>query len=294
MQAFDERVRYLSTLLYQTVARLQEQRSALLEAEREALGPDLFDPEDYPTDFTKEIQVEVIYESTGIDIDWRTHCPEIYRSQVQRMEREASLIIANGAAEFAESLSNYLEQTVRQLGNRRRLNPRPGSGYPAHLQEAEVVREYTHKDLPDQVPEGSVLLQVRYASGARSQMQDVGPVTPAQLQNDLRVYVTTERRQLQTASIEHLRREMERLMNIGPMLGEFQAHLAPGIERIQRLLTDVDAGMNPERIAEQLRSSEYLRNQFTTTLTEVGHLVSDAVEDVVTTRRRVPRVVADM
>lgn len=289
MEAFDDRIHYLIGVLHTAVAALQDALPEIKREEEKRLGR-LYNERDYPEDITKLVSVTVGYEPVGVDLDWEKLCPQIYEREARNARLKFAAVAENAAQEFSQAFVAYVSQVVDQLGNRVRLNPKPGEGWERY-QDAEVLEKVEHGDDPE-VPAGHVLVKVRLKkeAGARGRSEDVWlpePISKNRYQAELRPYETSEQKKLFGSTVDNLKAQMERFLNVGDMLGPHRALIAESVARVQQLLASADSGMDGQRIANELRSGNAFRNQVRDALAGVADEVRDVMSDAKKVRRKI-------
>lgn len=289
MEEFDRKIRFLIGVLGTAVEGLQKAMPEIMAMERKTRGR-LFDPSDYPTNVTRLVGVSVSYEPAGVDVDWEQLCPEIYKRESLAARQKFALVAENAAVEFAKTFTEYVSQVVEQLGNRVRLNPVEGPEW-ARYKDAEVLETVDHDADPD-VPRGHVLVKVRLRKGAgvKGKSEDVWmdePIRKDFYHDKLRPRETGEKKKLYASTVENLKAQLERFLNIGDMLGPYRDVIHESVDRVKQLLVGASRDMDSGRIAEELRGGEYLRNQMRSVLAGVKDTIQDSVAEMKVVRRKV-------
>lgn len=310
MAEFDARMQYLIGVLTTAVERLQDAMPSIIEEDRERLNKlnaKLFKADDYPEDVTRCISVEYTFEPIGVDADWKQLCPEIYKREGANAKRKFEAVVENAAVEFASRFVAYVKQVVDQLGNRQRLNPKPGKDMMeitvkakdskaekkvmASLKEAEICLELGHEDDP-KIPEHHVVLEVRLHKGGakgESTVGRTGPIRRNAMFDDLRPYETREKKKLYGSTIDNLKHELEAFLNIGSMLGPYEGVVESGVEQVRELLRKGNSGMDTEVIANRLREGSSLREEMRDALQKIGAKVLSAVGEAKQRRRLITK-----
>lgn len=290
MEDFDAKVQYLRGLLMTCVERLQRALPEIIAEDRKRLGR-LFDENDYPKNIAEMVSVSVSYEPIGVDLDWETMCPEIYRREAANARLKFAAVAENAAQEFATQFVQYVAQVTEQLGSRVRLNPIENSTW-EDVRDAEVLTIEDHAKDPS-IPAGHVMVKVRKkkAAGVKGRSEDVyltnEPISKTKYQTELRPYETTEKKKLFGSTIENLKQQMERFLNVGDMLGPYRHVIQESVDRVKLLLTKASDNMDSEKIADELRSGDYLRNEMREALSSVADEIQATVGDSRKVRRRI-------
>jgi hypothetical protein len=304
MQEFDDHVHYLLKAVYAAVERLHEHWNEVVASERKRLGERLFRPEDYDVDVRNLVGCTLRYRKvTDIDVDWKELCPGIYEREARIAAEERKETVKNAALAFAETLVKFVEQVVRQLGNRVRLNPLPGQrkvkvlidpqqGTTAEVDvtDAEVCSQLTHADDPDNVPEDHVLVELRLQKTGKGKSPVVWlaePMREKDFRELLRPYETLQKNRLYASSLDNIKDQLEAFLNVGEAFGPYRDIVAGGIQKIKDMMSAASGSMNSAVIAEQLRSGEYFRSQFRRTLEDVANQIKRAVGEAKDQRRSI-------
>lgn len=285
MQQFDERLQYLTGVLITSLQAFQRALPVIKQEDKERLG-DLYRETDYPDDVTKLVSVEVTYKTTAVDLDWESLCPNIFRRERAAASARMNAIVENAAVEFSKRFVQYVKQVCDQLGNRIRLNPERESPF-SEYRDAEVTQRITHAEDPD-IPEGHIQIEVRRAGkkGGRQELVWLDPMPIAAYQQ-LRPYETAERKKLFASSIDNIKQEMEAFINVGDMLGPYKNVVSESVQKVRDILTRASRDQDSERIAEELRKGDYLRNEMQHVLEGAANVVRDAIGEGSRTRRRI-------
>lgn len=304
MASFDSRMRYLVGVLDSAIARLQLAMPAIIAEDRERLratSEELFNENDYPTNLSALVQVIWSFEPTGVDIDWKTLCPEIYERERLAVKKKYEAVVECAATEFAGRLVQYVKQVLDQIGNRTRLNPVSGFGVqnlvvgdaaiPCSVVDAEVVKLLRHEHEPEEIPEGFVLaeLRVQNEKGKSTVAWLAAPMSDTEFHTKLRPIESTERKKLFASTVDNLRTELQAFANIGEMLGPYQAIVAESVTKIKQLLTRASPNLDSERIATALRNESFFRGEMQTLLTNVAVTVENQMTSAKAGRRRIDR-----
>lgn len=294
MAYFDERIQFLIGILNTAVENLQKALPAIKTEEKARLKK-LYSEQDYPKDVTKLVGVTVSYEPVGVDIDWKELCPAIYEREAASAREKFALVVENAAEEFAGTFTGYVQQICEQLGNRRRINPTKDSGY-TQFNDAEILDQIEHAADPETVPKGHILLRVRVKKAGKGRSEDIWldePITLKFLHDKLRPYETDEKKKLYASTVDNLKGQLERFLNVGDMLGPYKDVIDKSVEQVKQMLVDVSKDMNSEDIAEELRKSEFYRKKMTESLLSVKQAIEDSVESAKPMRRKVVRSQTD-
>jgi hypothetical protein len=237
------------------------------------------------------VSVAWSYEPTGVDVDWKELCPEIYEREAETCRQTFAMVVENAALEFSKQFVAYVGQVVEQLGNRTRLNPVEGPKW-AKYADAELTELLEHEDDPDRIPEGHVLPKVRLrkGQGQKGRSDEVSfeePIRRVVYLDELRPYETTERRKLYDSTVENLKAQMDRFLAVGNLLGPYQEIIGESVDRVKKLLSKGSAGLKPGEIAEELRGSNVFRNEMKSVLAGVATAVESAMGEAVAVRRKV-------
>lgn len=287
MEEFDRKVEYLVSVLMTATAALQEALPAIKEEEKKRLGR-LYSEEDYPQDITKLVAVAWGYETVGVDLDWEKICPAIYQREAANARMKFAAVAENAAEEFAATFVQYVAQVTDQLGSRTRLNPTADSGF-LEYKDAEVLELLDHTRDPE-IPPGHVLPRVRLKKEGKGRSNDVWFATPLprnQYQAELRPYETAEKRKLFASTVENLKGQMERFLNVGDMLGPYRSVINESVDRVKLLLTKASGDLDSERIAAELRSGDVFRTEMRAALAGVADQVAAAMSDAKKVRRKI-------
>ncbi len=303
MEGFDDRLNYLAGVLDTAAGGLQAKMPEIMNEDKERLG-NLWKQSDYPKDVTKLIGVEVTYKSVSLDVDWMTLCPKIYEREQANAKKKFEAVVENAAVEFASRFVKYVQQVVDQLGNRLRLNPvndkdkifvcgADDKEVQVSVREAEVLTVLGHEHEPDEIPEGSVLLQLRLdKAGAKGRSTEVWltePITKKRYFDEFRPYETTEKRKLYASTVDNLKAEMDAFLNVGQMLGPYRAVIEGSVTEVKAMLTKGASDLDTERIARELRDGKYFRNEMKEVLGRVVNQVAGAVGEVRERRRSIKK-----
>lgn len=305
MSEFDDRMKYLISVLNTAVGKLQKAMPAIKKEDKERLdkvNKGLYNDNDYPSDVTKLVGVHYSFEPIGVDADWEKLCPEIYERERGAARKKFEMVVENAAVEFADRFVKYVKQVVDQVGNRVRLNPADGyeitqvigpdeKKVPANIQEAEVLTKLTSEDDSD-VPFGYVvcklrLLKGKFAKGRSFECWMADPIKEKHFYDKLRPYETSERKKFYESTIEHLKSELETFINIGSMLGPYQSIVTDSVSKVKNLLTQASSSLNASEISEQLRTGQYFRNKMKTVLEGVANVVESKMTNTVKKRRKI-------
>jgi hypothetical protein len=301
MAEFDSQLQFRVGVLATAIGKLQAQLESVKAEDRLRLGK-LYKDTDYPKDVRKLVSVEVSYEQTGVDMEWQSLCPEIYQRESLAARKKFDAVVENAAVEFATRFVGYVRQVLDSLGARSRLNPLsdyvltrvavPGEHglevKTVNVMDAEVVSKLTHAD-DAQIPEGSVLveLRLRVESGRSPVVWLDKPIPLADFQARLRPYETAERKKLYATVIDNLKTELDAFNNIGALLGEHQGVISEAVGRVREMLTKGSAQLHSEKIADELRSGQFFRNEMKTALEGVVGLIEGQIIDVKKVRRKI-------
>jgi hypothetical protein len=295
MAAFDDRIKYLMGVLMTSVESFQRALPDIMEEDQKRLGK-LFKASDYPTDVAKLVGVDVAYESTQLDLDWETLCPEIYKREGLAAKKKFEAVVENAAVEFATRFVEYVRQVTEQLGHRTRVNTQ---GTPwAQYDDAEVLEVHTHDSHPEDVSAGHLRLKLRTKpAGGKGRSNDFwleGEISQKVYDDQFRPYSTDEKRKVYASTIENLKNELEAFNNVGELLGPYKAVIKDSVLKVRELLAKASTGLDAEKIAEQLREGAYFRNEMKSALTGVAQAVQDKMVEATRVRRKIDRKLADL
>lgn len=285
MKDFDERLQYLIGNLRAAVAKLQEKMPAIKAKDREQLGR-LYNDKDYPTDVTKLVSVEVTYQNTQVDLDWQALCPEIYAREQRAAHVRMEQVVRNAAEEFSERFVQYIQQVVNQLGARERVNPSEPDL--KRYEDAEIVERATH-EVDDTVPVGMVAVQLRYTKeGEKRQTSEwLPPMAPADFERRFGPYKSEERRKIFASSLDGLKTQLEHFRNVGDVFGPYKELVHRAVDQVRDKLSAIVSDQDSVRLADELRNSNYTRDQLAKSLNDAASIVRDAIGIETKVRRRV-------
>lgn len=286
IEKFDERLQYLKGLLYASADKLDLVLPEILQAEQEKLGT-LFNANDYPRSVRELIGVDVSYEPTGIDADWQKLCPAVYAREAKAARVKFEQVVENAAVEWSRSFVGYVQMVVDQLGNRKRVRPIPEF---AKYHDAEIVETMT-SETDDGIPKGSIAVNLRM--GKAEGQTGKSPtewltLTKEDFQTKLRPYeCTNERKKIFGSTVDNLKAEMQKFLNVGAMLGPYEAIVKESVAKVQNMLGMASSSLDSEAIAKQLRDSEFFRTQMTNVMADVKIVIQSKIEVGARSRRSI-------
>jgi len=298
--------------LYRAANEMDKQLESIKAADKAELQ-DLYDEHDYPTSVRELIKVRgPSFRQIGLSVNFAESCPKAFAQLQKQISDEYVDCFKLATADFAETLVDLTETVTRQLGNRRRLRPLKSHPLTKELDGAEVLEVGTHKDYPEDVSNGQVMVQVRlskegrehYLARTKRETKDAqsatetvskkndpvwyGPFSEEDYTAQLRPYSTDEKRSLHDSSVTQLLAHIEHFKRVGDLFkAGGDANIAKAVAELEETLQLGAVGK--DQLVKELRTSGMARATLSSALRRVVDEVKEKA--VVTTKvRKVRRI----
>jgi hypothetical protein len=254
-----------------------------------------FDPKDYPApeDLVKSIRITMPQYGT-LTVD-KLLPDAVVKRECDRINQELGDTVALAADRVASDLLDSLTSLARSLSKKVLLDPLPGDPWRDKLIQCypvEVVNVLETRD-DRSIPKGKIRLELSWKQANNDELGQtitVRAVSEIMTKEDYEAFLrpreTGDRKALRTSAIANVQQSLDCLSRVQAMLGEGGKQIETHLAAVKSTLYSCSKQGTAADIARELKNNEPISVMLRQALTESITEISESVEKVVSTRRK--------
>lgn len=248
VNAFERDFETAKRNVYAARDRIIQELPEIRENAQRELGSE-YDAKFYHRDTINNINIESpVYSAFTVDVRVPTHVQE---RQLTALHRQAAATIESGVSRMVNEFAQYFVTAMNQFRRRKTIHPPRGHEMFAWNQ-AEVVTEFLSQHDPENIPAGSLKIELRRKSGDTSNTEkfiltreEYAALNPREIE---------ENRQLRGDVIGDIRRRLEEFQRLQSVFGSSGVQLNDAFEQLRTVLGTLPD--SEDAVKDRLRTSQ--------------------------------------
>lgn len=248
VSAFEQEFETARRNIYAARERIIDELPAIRENAERELGSE-YDDKFYTRDTINNINIEApVYSAFTVDVRVPTHVQE---RQLSALHQQAAATIESGVSRMVNEFAQYFLTAMNQFRRRKTIHPARGHEM-FEWNNAEVVTEFLPQHDPENIPYGSIKIELRKKTGTSSvtekftmTREEYAALNPREIE---------ESRSLRGDVIGDIRRRLEEFQRLQSVFGTSGVQLNEAFEQLRTVLGTLPD--SEDAVKDRLRSTQ--------------------------------------